>query len=63
MNRAERLDSDAFELEWPPESGETKRFPEIERGAWFALPDAKERVVKSQVALIEALEDALADRT
>lgn len=56
----ERLQSDEFELEWPPDSGRRQRFAEIERGAWFALPEARERVVKSQVALIEALGDALA---
>ena len=57
------LESDTFELEWPPDSGERQSFPEIEKGAWFALSDAKERVVKSQIALIEALEDALAGRS
>ena len=57
------LESDAFELEWPPDSGERRTFPEIEKGAWFTLSDAEERVVKSQIAVIEALEDALAGRS
>ena len=48
-----------FELEWPPRSGRLQRFPEIERGAWCTLPEARRRVTKSQVAIIDALADAL----
>lgn len=55
------LESGAFELEWPPRSGQRQRFPELARGAWFDLGAAKERVVKSQIDLIEALEEAIGD--
>ena len=50
-----------FELEWPPNSGRVARFPEIERGAWFSLSVALGQVTKSQVPIIEALVDALAE--
>ena len=28
------------ELEWPPQSGQTQKFPEIDRAAWVGLSDA-----------------------
>ena len=56
-----QMRSDSFEIEWPPGSGRRQSFPEIERCAWFPLPAAEERVVKSQLALIEALRNAVSD--
>src|SRR5437899_6049640 len=41
---ADNIISNEFELEWPPRSGVMRRFPEIDRGAWFAMADAKKRV-------------------
>ena len=34
------LASNTFELEWPPRSGRRQQFPEIDRAAWFTLPQA-----------------------
>jgi predicted NUDIX family NTP pyrophosphohydrolase len=51
----EALESDSFTIEWPPDTGQMRSFPELERGAWFSLNDAIARVVKSQIAVIEAL--------
>ena len=46
-----------FELEWPPRSGLTTRFPEVDRIAWFAPDAALAAILKSQQLLIrEALE-------
>src|SRR5437667_3084746 len=33
-----RVRSNEIAIEWPPRSGRTIRFPEIDRAAWFALP-------------------------
>jgi predicted NUDIX family NTP pyrophosphohydrolase len=52
--------SNTFTLEWPPRSGRTQEFPEIDRAAWFDLPTARAKIVKSQVPLLDALERALA---
>lgn len=49
-----------FELEWPPRSGRTQRFPEVDRVAWVALGTAREKLVKGQVAFVDALEEVLA---
>jgi predicted NUDIX family NTP pyrophosphohydrolase len=44
-----------FEMEWPPRSGETARFPEVDRAEWTAVDDARERLVKGQRPALEAL--------
>jgi predicted NUDIX family NTP pyrophosphohydrolase len=33
----EALESNTFEMEWPPNSGTTHRFPELDRAAYFRL--------------------------
>jgi predicted NUDIX family NTP pyrophosphohydrolase len=50
-----KLASNTFALEWPPRSGRMQAFPEVDRAAWFALPEAARMLVKGQVAILEAL--------
>jgi predicted NUDIX family NTP pyrophosphohydrolase len=54
------LTSNEFEMEWPPRSGKRTRFPEVDRGAWFALEEAHNRINKGQAALLDALAALLA---
>ena len=54
------LVSAEFELEWPPRSGCTKRYPELDRVAWMGLGEARRLILASQLPLIEALERLLA---
>ncbi|GAA1956853.1 NUDIX domain-containing protein [Microbacterium deminutum] len=49
-----------FELEWPPRSGRTASFPEVDRAEWVGLDAARERLVKGQRPAIHALEEHLA---
>ena len=49
------IKSNEFEMEWPPRSGKKQSFPEIDRGAWFLVDKAKEKINKGQVGLIEDL--------
>ena len=51
--------SNTFELEWPPRSGRTRSFPEIDRAAWFGLEDARAKLNPAQVAFIDRLEALL----
>ena len=51
----EQLQSNAFELEWPPKSGGRRSFPEIDRGAWFAIDEARRKLLGGQVPLLDAL--------
>ena len=57
---ADAVRSNTFELEWPPRSGRLQEFPEIDRAAWFALDEARTRLVGSQVPFLDRLVDALA---
>ena len=57
----EALDSDTFELEWPPRSGKTRAFPEVDRAAWFDVETARRKILEAQVPLIERLIDHLAE--
>jgi predicted NUDIX family NTP pyrophosphohydrolase len=49
------LRSNQFALEWPPKSGKTKEFPEIDRGAWFTIPEARQKILSGQIGLIDQL--------
>jgi predicted NUDIX family NTP pyrophosphohydrolase len=56
---AEAIVSNRFDMEWPPRSGRKQSFPEIDRAAWFLLPEARERINKGQTALLDELEREL----
>jgi predicted NUDIX family NTP pyrophosphohydrolase len=49
------LDSNTFELEWPPRSGERRSFPEVDRAEWFEPGVAREKVLPAQAELIDRL--------
>ncbi len=53
------LVSNTFEMEWPPKSGRLASFPEVDRAAWFAPREARNRVLKGQLKLIDELEAKL----
>jgi predicted NUDIX family NTP pyrophosphohydrolase len=57
---ADAIESNAFTIEWPPGSGRSATFPEVDRAAWFELPEARAMMLPSQLALIDRLEAALA---
>ena len=42
------LRSNLFEMEWPPRSGRTAQFPEVDRGGWFDQPAALRKVAPGQ---------------
>jgi predicted NUDIX family NTP pyrophosphohydrolase len=47
--------SNTFTLEWPPRSGKTREFPEIDRAAWFTPEEAREKLVPAQAELVDRL--------
>ena len=51
----ERIRSNMFSVEWPPKSGRMKEFPEVDRAAWFALDEARTRILKGQAAFLDRL--------
>src|SRR5215471_4526086 len=40
------LRSNTFTLEWPPRSGKSQEFPEVDRAEWFGIAEAKERIIR-----------------
>jgi predicted NUDIX family NTP pyrophosphohydrolase len=56
------LRSNVFEIEWPPKTGRRQSFPEVDRAGWFTLAEAREKILASQLALIDRLEDHLIKR-
>ena len=52
---AAALTSNTFMLEWPPKSGKTREFPEVDRGAWFALPTARLKLQAGQRGFLDQL--------
>jgi predicted NUDIX family NTP pyrophosphohydrolase len=54
------LDSNSFEMEWPPRSGKRREFPEVDRAEWFAPAAAKEKLIEAQAAFVDRLLDRLA---
>jgi predicted NUDIX family NTP pyrophosphohydrolase len=56
---ADALTSNLCEIEWPPRSGHRLQFPEVDRGRWFSIAEAREHILKSQEALLDRLCAAL----
>ncbi len=48
--------SNSFEMIWPPKSGRTQTFPEIDRAEWFTLPVARKKILDGQRPLLDRLE-------
>jgi predicted NUDIX family NTP pyrophosphohydrolase len=42
-------------MEWPKGSGRTQTFPEVDRAAWFALDEARRRILPGQAPFLDAL--------
>jgi predicted NUDIX family NTP pyrophosphohydrolase len=53
------LRSNTFETEWPPRSGRTMTFPEVDRAEWFDLDTARRKILPGQAALLDHLEALL----
>lgn len=51
--------SNTFSMEWPPRSGIRQEFPEADRGGWFTLPQAREKLLAAQRGFLDELEDLL----
>jgi predicted NUDIX family NTP pyrophosphohydrolase len=49
------IKSNTFSIEWPPRSGKAQDFPEIDRGEWFDLEEAKQKIQPGQVGFLMEL--------
>jgi len=55
----ENIRSNTFQLEWPPKSGKMQEFPEVDRGGWFSLPEARQKILKGQISFLDKLEEKI----
>jgi predicted NUDIX family NTP pyrophosphohydrolase len=55
--------SNTFTLEWPPRSGRSREFPEIDRAAWFDLQTARRKILPAQAELLDRLAERIAHTT
>jgi predicted NUDIX family NTP pyrophosphohydrolase len=49
------LDSNTFEMEWPPRSGREVEFPEVDRAEWFVLEAARRKLLPAQGEFLDRL--------
>lgn len=54
-----RISSNTFAMEWPPRSGKTQEFPEVDRAAWFDLAAARRMILAAQGTFLDRLEERL----
>lgn len=53
------IEPGTFEMPWPPRSGRTQTFPEIDRVRWMRPAEARGLVVTAQSAFVDRLVDAV----
>ena len=53
------LQSNLFEIEWPPHSGKRTQFPEIDRAAFFPIDEARMKINPAQNSFLDRLVEAL----
>jgi predicted NUDIX family NTP pyrophosphohydrolase len=53
--------SNSFTMQWPPRSGREQEFPEIDRAEWFALDEARAKLVAAQGELLDRLVERVPD--
>ena len=55
------LKSNLFRMQWPPRSGKFAEFPELDRGAYFDVTTAREKLNEAQGELVVRLVALLAE--
>jgi predicted NUDIX family NTP pyrophosphohydrolase len=55
----EAIHSNTFAMEWPPRSGRTAEFPEVDRAGWFDPQAARRKLVAAQAAFVDRLLERL----
>jgi predicted NUDIX family NTP pyrophosphohydrolase len=53
--------SNTFTMEWPPQSGRRREFPEVDRAGWFDPATAREKLLAAQAGLVDRLLTTLGD--
>ena len=51
----DKLISNTCEIEWPPRSGRRLEIPEVDRGRWFSIDEARRYIRSEQEQLLDRL--------
>ena len=54
-----KIKSNTFMMEWPKGSGTMREFAEVDRAGWFSFDEARKKLLKGQVPLLEQLRERL----
>jgi len=55
-----KLKCNTFEIEWPPRSGRTKEFPEIDRAEFFSHEIARRKINPAQIPFLDRFRNVVA---
>ena len=58
-DRSCEVRSNKVSLTWPPKSGRTREFAEVDKAAWFSLEEARVRMNRAQTAFLDRLAEKL----
>ena len=58
-----QIRSNTFSMEWPPKSGKSREFPEVDRADWFPLDAARGKLLKGQLGFLDRLVASLGSRS
>jgi predicted NUDIX family NTP pyrophosphohydrolase len=50
-----KLVSNTCFIDWPPRSGKKLEIPEVDRGEWFTIPEAREKIFEAQIPFLDRL--------
>ncbi len=53
------LQSNTFEMEWPPRSGKRQSFPEVNRAEFFPEEIAREKINPAQIPFLDRVAESL----
>lgn len=53
------INSNTFEMEWPPKSGKRQAFPEVDRAEWMTVEVARTKINPAQAVFFDSLLAAL----
>lgn len=56
---AASIKSNTFSMEWPSHSGREQSFPEVDKGGWFKISHAREKILMGQIGFLEELQKYL----
>ena len=49
----EKIRSNLFQLEWPPKSGKYIDVPEVDKGGWFDIASARQKILPTLASLLD----------